>query len=634
MKKILSLVAIITFSFFGAVYLVVNAQTTLIISNLRSENITNSGVQIRWTTVIPSDSKVLYGTSTANMTAISNSRCDVTGYVTDHCINLTGLTYSTIYYYKVESFTSIGASAFQYGSFTSGSSGSGGGGSGIPVPPSAVTAGQSVSYIGVGWTMVSDATHYNVYRSTNSGTYTWVYGPTGADSVPYTDTNVVSGSAYRYKVAACKSGYGCSGQTESNSVTFSNSSLSTPTPMPTPTPTPYLAYSPTPTPYLYPSVSPTPYPIISPTPVSTPTPYPIESITKTITGTVLFNDRQPVLDAEVGVYSRDNGRWFKTVVDSSGRYDFKIGGGVWQISVWPLNPSTAKWQYPGGYTEVNFARDNSPESKDVNITIPNFESSLIIRTLDENGSPIPGVGISVGAISTATVSTTGDNNYNQYIKTDSTGSATFHLRSGYYYARGFLPPESGYINPPEQQIFINTGDTKNITLAFKKLETNATLYIRGIAKLDDGRPIDAFVWAWSDKGASINTRSGINGDFMLQVTGNDRWHIGIGKELNGFAYKSQDIAISVENSSVPIEVILSKVSEVYLPPVTTTGTVSSQIVSQTLDGAKIIVPPNAVSGGGSVNVEVRPTIEAPSQAGNRVIGKAYDVTVKNSLVRK
>ena len=74
------------------------------ISNVRAEDITNSGATITWTTNEPADSKVYYGTSPASLpnTAYDNGRS------TTHALPIVGLQTGTLYYYDVESADSLG----------------------------------------------------------------------------------------------------------------------------------------------------------------------------------------------------------------------------------------------------------------------------------------------------------------------------------------------------------------------------------------------------------------------------------------------------------------------------------------------------------------------------------------------
>lgn len=355
-----------------------------------------------------------------------------------------------------------------------------------------------------------------------------------------------------------------------------------------------------------------------------------ESVIKTITGTVMFSNGQPVTNAGVRAYSQTTGQSVETAVDSSGRYTLTVSGGKWEISVWPKE-SSINWYFSGPYPVVEFNQDASNETRTINFSIPNSGAKLLVRTLNDQGAVLPFSGVIVDVVSAGSY-IPGKTSQPFFQKSDGNGLAAFDLKPEGYYIRAFPSDDSSYINPPEQFIFVNSGETKEIKLVFRRKEIAATLSAKGTTKLDDGRPVDAFVWAWSEKGGFASVRSGLNGDFSLQLTPDEKWHIGAGKEFGGFPYKSSDIVISVANTAVSVEIVLSKFSEAPFPkPVITTSGVGQQVVTQTTDGAKLVVPPNAVADPGvsAITVEVKPTIEAPSQAGARIIGTAYDVTVKN-----
>jgi hypothetical protein len=67
-----------------------------------------NSAQISWHTDIPGDSSVYFGTNSSSQTQMSNTRCDAGGYVTNHCVVLSGLAYSTTYYFQVVSTSQLG----------------------------------------------------------------------------------------------------------------------------------------------------------------------------------------------------------------------------------------------------------------------------------------------------------------------------------------------------------------------------------------------------------------------------------------------------------------------------------------------------------------------------------------------
>src|SRR6266849_4551634 len=78
--------------------------STLVITNVQSGPVTTSSSQVVWTTNVPADSSVDYGTTTA----YGNSTPVNSGMVTSHQMTLSGLAAGTTYYYQVNSTDSKG----------------------------------------------------------------------------------------------------------------------------------------------------------------------------------------------------------------------------------------------------------------------------------------------------------------------------------------------------------------------------------------------------------------------------------------------------------------------------------------------------------------------------------------------
>ena len=74
------------------------ALPSVVISNVRAENVTADSADIKWTTDVPADSRVEYGTSTAYGADVSDASA-----VTEHSIHLDGLLGSTTYHFRVSS---------------------------------------------------------------------------------------------------------------------------------------------------------------------------------------------------------------------------------------------------------------------------------------------------------------------------------------------------------------------------------------------------------------------------------------------------------------------------------------------------------------------------------------------------
>jgi hypothetical protein len=84
-----------------------NPSSALVISNVSSSGITSSGATISWTTSLPSDSQVEYGTTTSygGSTGINGSM------LTSHLQTIGGLSANTFYHYRVKSKDATGNQA-------------------------------------------------------------------------------------------------------------------------------------------------------------------------------------------------------------------------------------------------------------------------------------------------------------------------------------------------------------------------------------------------------------------------------------------------------------------------------------------------------------------------------------------
>jgi uncharacterized protein (TIGR02145 family) len=123
------------------------------------------------------------------------------------------LSDGTAYYYRISSYNSGGeGSQSNVASATT-----------QPVAPTGVAAAaNSATSITIGWSAVTGATGYRVYRSTASGTYEQVGTAT---STTYTNASLTESTTYYYKVAAYNSG----GEGSQSSYATATTRVGTPT---------------------------------------------------------------------------------------------------------------------------------------------------------------------------------------------------------------------------------------------------------------------------------------------------------------------------------------------------------------------------------------------------------------------
>jgi hypothetical protein len=349
---------------------------------------------------------------------------------------------------------------------------------------------------------------------------------------------------------------------------------------------------------------------------------------KTISGSVTFSSGEAVTDAEVGAYSSDSGQSRSVFTDGSGNFTLKVNNGTWQVSVHPRDPISAKWAWTGEIQQAVFGSGSGDEVRTVNFVILVSDAKLTVHALDQSGNVVQNAGIVVDSIGAGQKPTGADLPPPIFRKADGSGSADFLLKGGTYYVRAFLPSELGYFNPDEQQVVLVARQTKDVSLIFHKYETVANrLLLTGTTKLDDGTPTASFVWGWSESGDTVQVQSGENGAFSFPATVG-RWHLGSGKEVNGFPYKSGELTVDVQSVTPSVDIVLAKMGTVKLPPpVTVSQSATQQIIAQAQDGAKVTIPEGGAQSSGNVNVEMKPTIEAPSQAAAKVVSTVYDVNI-------
>ena len=348
---------------------------------------------------------------------------------------------------------------------------------------------------------------------------------------------------------------------------------------------------------------------------------------KTISGIAVFSNGQPITDAEVGAYSSVTNQWVNAFTDGNGTFTVRVSGGAWQVGIRPRNPLVATWSAPSTFSSVTFTNDASSETRFVNFTIPVLDAKVTVHVVNQNNEVLVNAGVVVDVVGAGQAPLPGaDLPPPVFRKSDGSGTASFSLKTGTYFIRAFLPPELGFFNPPEASLMLAAGQSKDVTLVFRKHDVVPAVTLKGIVRLEDGAPIDAFVWAWSEKGDTVQARSVVDGTFSFPAT-KGRWHIGSGKEFGGFSYKSSELTVDVDGPVASVEITIMKIGKPLAPPVEVSQSATEQIIAQAQDGAKVTVPEGAVASGGTVNVEVRPTIEAPSQAAAKVVSTVYDVNI-------
>ena len=348
----------------------------------------------------------------------------------------------------------------------------------------------------------------------------------------------------------------------------------------------------------------------------------VTTVAKVISGTIRFSNGQPVTDAEVGAYNETTNSWTGAVTDSLGSFKFMVGTGKHKVSFRPRNPMTASWQWPGYFQDVEFTGD-AAETRVLDFIVPTFDSKIIVTVIDDQGLTLPNAGIMLEQ----------ENSPAQYRRTEADGKAVFLVTPGKYILRGYLPTELGFVNPNPQFIEVGSVQTQELTLKFTKLTAASSVALFGKVSLEDGSAVsDAFIWAWSEQGGNAYGRTNVNGEFTIIVPYAGSYHVGAGREVAGFPYKSGEITINTEHATTGMVLTLVQYSATAFPKsVDIVKSVVETIVAQAQDGLQVVIPAQAAGTSGTVNVEMTPTIEVASSADAKVVGTVWQIDIKDQI---
>lgn len=358
---------------------------------------------------------------------------------------------------------------------------------------------------------------------------------------------------------------------------------------------------------------------------------------KKVTGKVLLLSGTPVIDAQVSAYNSHTGQYISTNTDSFGIYVLELNSGTWSIVAKPKNSAANTNTWESSTPEaVTFTSNPESEAKDLTINVTPITTAITVIIKDEKGNLLPNIGVIIDSKSISNSSL--QNNSGRKVKTRKTsleGTVTSKISTGTYYVRVAAPESLHYVQASEQQVSLLTGESKQVEFILIKEMAAENIEVSGTVSFNDNIKTSAFITAWSDKGEHINTETTATGNFTLTLIKGQTWHIKATKDdTRGKSYISDKQTIFIENEQTiikPLEFIFQNNDAITLPPsVTLKSTVAESSVVSSLDGARFNLPAYGVTGSGSLNVEMKATVEAPSLSANTVVSAAYDITVKNS----
>jgi hypothetical protein len=233
---------------------------------------------------------------------------------------------------------------------------------------------------------------------------------------------------------------------------------------------------------------------------------------KTISGTVTYNGKG-VPDAEIEAVNWEDYDFRYTATDENGRFEMKVEGGTWEVSV--LQSEGTEWVSPGPQ-EISFARDDTEESDDTaHFILSAPDGYLTGRVTTPQGGPLTSEGDSNPSAMVHMFNT--DTEFYRSVPLKSDGSFSVPLASGNYEVGLWLDPDvyPEYGVPDYLFVHLETGTKKADDI--QVLERNAT--IKGKVTDKSGKALSSIVvGAWQSDMNSFHAETNRNGEYAIKVS--------------------------------------------------------------------------------------------------------------------
>ena len=262
--------------------------------------------------------------------------------------------------------------------------------------------------------------------------------------------------------------------------------------------------------------------------------------TKKITGKVAKKDGTPVANANVNSNREGGAGYANAQTGSDGSYTLEVGGGAWNVNVWPNNAPgmpAADWIPEGFGKRAEFKDDASTETATVNFSVVSATATVSGKILKADGTPI----------TNANVDVRNDKGQGNNSQVKPTGEFLVKVAAGSYRVSVWSPDQG--LTFPEMNITITDGETKDVgtvTAKIKEARITGRVIKKGTTEGVPGVRVNANLDrapGWS------NTTTDATGNFELAVT-KGMWHINIDQGSNtSYVYSGPPIDVSVETET-------------------------------------------------------------------------------------
>ncbi len=355
----------------------------------------------------------------------------------------------------------------------------------------------------------------------------------------------------------------------------------------------------------------------------------------TVTGTLRDANGRALTTVSGSVYAMNGAAGHQWAPITNGTYTLQLSRGDWRISYW-IDPMSGYLSQPLG--DGSKLTLTAGETRTLDFTLQKLDSTISGRVLDPDGNPLPNAWISIDTEfgsqrSSSQIADVYGGAFNRGNLTDGDGRFSIAVPQGDYFVSASLPTSFGYINPPVQTATVTPAEPAALTFAFRRSDSTISGSVTlshttslSLFRAQNHQRSPAYVSAWSDGGFAEQYTN--TGDYTLNVTKGDTWHVRAVYETTATFYASVEHLVTVGDSgAATLDLSLEPSLFTLPPPVSATFASNVTKVIQLEDGATITMPANALSATEvDVTVTATPKAQLPNQASGQLLTFGYDLS--------
>ena len=256
-------------------------------------------------------------------------------------------------------------------------------------------------------------------------------------------------------------------------------------------------------------------------------------------------------------------------------------------------------------------------SATVNFTVAHLDAHITGKVTDAQGTPVAGARVSVREININSGAA-----FDRWDLTNDQGTYRVPVPAGAYLVRA---SDRGLIAPLPKTVSVASGDTAHANLQFRAKDA----IISGQVTYN-GAGHTAFIRAFSNTGAHVDTLAGPLGHYVLGVNAGDIWHVQAVSEettVSGTVtmttfLKSPRLAITPTLGPNNLDLALQP-SETLPESLAFDFDASQDQVFTLSNGAQVIIPAGTLATTGTVTLIVQPRVDLADEGGAQPVSFGY-----------